>query len=117
MNSERTDHIATLTPANPHKINAINAAMEQELLPAVLRLGADADTWCVILRGAGPVFASGGDIEELRKVRAAADTALASHEAVGGVLQAIGQLPQPGIASIQGPCAGAGMEIACACGL
>ena len=117
VHCERTDHIATLTLANPGKLNAMNAAMWQELQQAVLRLGADADIRCVIVRGAGEVFAAGGDIEELREARATVDTALAYHEAVGAVLQALGQLPQPSIASIQGPCAGAGLEIACACDL
>ncbi|WP_367142122.1 enoyl-CoA hydratase/isomerase family protein [Propionivibrio sp.] len=38
-------------------------------------------------------------------------------ETVGQVLQAIEQLPQPTIAAIQGPCAGAGLEIASVCDL
>lgn len=117
VHCERTDHIATLTLANPGKLNAMNAAMWQKLLQAVLQLAPDADVRCVILRGAGEAFAAGGDIEELRDARATVDGALAYHEAVGDVLQAIQRLPQPTIASIQGPCAGAGLEIACACDL
>ena len=84
---ERTDSIATLTLSNPGKLNALNAAMWQELRRAVLQLAGDADIRCVILRGAGEVFAAGGDIEELREARATVDSALAYHEAVGQVLQ------------------------------
>lgn len=117
VHCERADHIATLTLANPDKLNAMNAAMWQELRQAVCQIAEDAEIRCVILRGAGEVFAAGGDIEELREARATVDSALAYHEAVGQVLQAIQQLPQPTLAAIQGPCAGAGLEIACACDL
>lgn len=117
VHCERTDHIATLTLTNPGKLNALNAAMWQELRRIMLQLGGDSDVRCVILRGAGEVFAAGGDIEELREARATVDSALAYHEAVGQVLQAIQQFPQPTLAAIQGPCAGAGLEIACACDL
>ena len=114
---ERTDPVATLTISNPGKLNALNAAMWRELRQTVLQLAGDTDIRCVILRGADEVFAAGGDLEELREARATVDSALAYHEAVGQVLQAIEQLPQPTIAAIQGPCAGAGLEIACACDL
>lgn len=117
VHRERTDQIATLTLANPDKLNAMNAAMWEELRQAVHQIAGDAEIRCVILRGAGEVFAAGGDIEELREARATVDSALAYHEAVGQVLQAIQQLPQPTLAAIQGPCAGAGLEIACACDL
>ena len=117
VHCERTKPVATVTLANPGKLNALNAAMWQELRQIMQQLGGDADIRCVILRGAGEVFAAGGDIEELRQARATVDRALAYHEAVGQVLQAVQQLPQPTLAAIQGPCAGAGLEIACACDL
>ena len=117
VHCDRTDPIATVTLSNPGKLNAMNATMWQELRHTMLRLAEDADIRCVIVRGAGEVFAAGGDIEELREARATVDSALAYHESVGQVLQAIQQLPQPTIAAIQGPCAGAGLEIACSCDL
>ena len=117
VHCERTKPVATVTLSNPGKLNALNAAMWQELRQIMQQLGGDADIRCVILRGAGEVFAAGGDIEELRQARATVDRALAYHEAVGQVLQAVQQLPQPTLAAIQGPCAGAGLEIACACDL
>ena len=117
VHCQRSDSVATLTLSNPGKLNALDAAMWQEMRRIMLQLGEEADTRCVILRGAGEVFAAGGDIEELREARATVDSALAYHEAVGQVLQTIQQLPQPTLAAIQGPCAGAGLEIACACDL
>jgi enoyl-CoA hydratase/carnithine racemase len=114
---ECTGQIATVTLSNPDKLNAMDAAMWQELGRVMLRLAADADCRCVVLRGAGEAFVAGGDLEELRQARATADRALAYHEAVGDVLQAIQSCPQPTVAALQGPCVGAGLEIACACDL
>ena len=117
VHCDRTGPIATVTLSNPEKLNALNATMWEELRQIMLQLAGECDIRCVILRGAGKVFAAGGDIEELREARATVDSALAYHEAVGQVLQAIEHYPQPTIAAIQGPCAGAGLEIACACDL
>ena len=104
---DRADSIATISLSNPGKMNAMNATMWRELRQTVQQLAEDPDIRSIILRGAGEVFAAGGDIEELREARATVDSALAYHETVGQVLQAIEQLPQPTIAAIQGPCAGA----------
>ena len=114
---DRADSIATISLSNPGKMNAMNATMWRELRQTVQQLAEDPDIRSIILRGAGEVFAAGGDIEELREARATVDSALAYHETVGQVLQAIEQLPQPTIAAIQGPCAGAGLEIASVCDL
>lgn len=114
---ECTESIATVTLSNPGKLNSLNVPMWQELKKIMLRLAGESIIRCVILRGAGDVFAAGGDIEELRDARSTVDSALAYHEAVGQVLLTIQRLPQPTIAAIQGPCAGAGLEIACACDL
>jgi enoyl-CoA hydratase/carnithine racemase len=117
VHCQRSAPIATLTLANPDKLNALNAAMWRELRESARQLALDGDIHCVIVRGAGEVFAAGGDIEELREARATVDSALAYHEAVGQALQAVDELPQPVIAAIQGACVGAGLEIACACDL
>lgn len=117
VHQERTDLIATITLSNPDKLNAINAKMWRELGQSMSGLAKDPSIRCVILRGAGDVFAAGGDIEELQEARSTVDSAMAYHESVGLVLQSIQRTPQPTIAAIQGPCVGAGLEIASACDL
>jgi enoyl-CoA hydratase/carnithine racemase len=113
----RDGDIATVTLFNPEKLNALNAAMWQQLHRTMTELAADASLRCVILRGEGAAFAAGGDLEEFRTARASVDLALAYHEAVGAALAAIESCPQPTLAAILGPCVGGGLEIACACDL
>jgi enoyl-CoA hydratase/carnithine racemase len=114
---ERDGVIATVTLFNPEKLNALNAAMWRRLRDVMGELAADASLRCVIVRGEGPVFAAGGDLEEFRTARADVDRALAYHEAVGAALAAIESCPHPTLAAILGPCVGGGLEIACACDL
>lgn len=114
---ERDGTIATVTLFNPDKLNALNAAMWRKLRATMAELAADESLRCIVLRGEGPVFAAGGDLEEFRSARATVDLALAYHEAVGAALAAIESCPQPTLAAILGPCVGGGLEIACACDL
>jgi enoyl-CoA hydratase/carnithine racemase len=67
---ERDGVIATVTLFNPEKLNALNAAMWRRLREVMGELAADASLRCVIVRGEGPVFAAGGDLEEFRTARA-----------------------------------------------
>ena len=114
---QRDSDIATVTLFNPEKLNALNAAMWQQLRVIMLELAADDSLRCVIVRGEGQVFAAGGDLEEFRTARANVDLALAYHEAVGAALAAIESCRHPTVAAILGPCVGGGLEIACACDL
>lgn len=109
--------LATVTLANPDRLNAIDAAMWQRLGQLMNELAADAELRAIVVRGAGAVFAAGGDLEEFRDCRSTVDKALAYHETVGMALSAIADCPIPTLALIQGPCVGGGLEIACACDL
>jgi len=115
--SGRDGVIATVTLVNPDKLNALNAAMWQQLDDCFRALDADTSLRCVILRGEGEAFAAGGDLVEMQTARATLDGALAYHEQVGRALDAIAQCRHPVVARITGPCVGGGLEIACACDL
>ncbi|THF63979.1 enoyl-CoA hydratase/isomerase family protein [Pseudothauera nasutitermitis] len=114
-----SDGIATVTLANPAKLNAIDAAMWRDLRRVMEDLGSNAETRCVVLRGAGEqAFAAGGDIEEFLTVRATMDDALHYHdELVARALDAIRACPTPTVAAIRGACIGGGLEIAGCCDL
>lgn len=111
--------LATLVLHNPEKLNAVNAAMWQQLASAFATIEARDEIRCVILRGAGTeAFAAGGDIEEFRTVRATIDDALHYHEElVASALNAIRNCSRPTIAAIRGACIGGGLEIAGCCDL
>jgi enoyl-CoA hydratase/carnithine racemase len=110
--------IATVTLFNPDKLNAINAAMWQQLKQTMDALDADESLRCVVIRGEGATFAAGGDIEEFLTQRDTFERAQAYHgEWVAGALESIVACRHPVVAMIQGPCIGGGLEIAAQCDL
>jgi len=113
----RDGAIATVTLFNPERLNALNAAMWRRLGDIFAQLDTDESLRCVILRGEGGVFAAGGDLVEMHELRATPEGALAYHATVERALHAIEQCRHPVLASIDGPCVGGGLEIACACDL
>jgi enoyl-CoA hydratase/carnithine racemase len=114
----RDGGIATVTLSNPAKRNAINVAMWESLAETFHDLSAEPDLRCVIVRGEGEHFASGGDIEEFAEVRATREAGIAFHEVtVAGGLRAIDRCVHPTIAMIRGWCIGGGLEIAAQCDL
>jgi enoyl-CoA hydratase/carnithine racemase len=113
----REGGVATLVLNRPERLNALNVELGEALLQALERLGNDPGARCVVLTGAGRAFCAGGDLELLREVRArrAADE-LESLLRVGAriVLELCG-IPKPVVAAVNGPAAGAGMNLALAC--
>ncbi|MDR2638035.1 MAG: enoyl-CoA hydratase/isomerase family protein [Zoogloeaceae bacterium] len=107
--------LATIVLDNPDKLNAINFAMWRELHRVVNLVGQDEDIRCVVLRGTGEHFASGGDLEEFQRLRATLAQALVYHEEVANALTAIRHCPHPTLAAIRGACIGGGLEIASCC--
>ncbi|HRF72604.1 MAG TPA: enoyl-CoA hydratase-related protein [Accumulibacter sp.] len=114
----RADAVATVTLANPGKLNAIDLAMWQRLAEIIRELSDDGQLRCVILRGDGDqAFAAGGDIEEFLSRRDTLERAMAYHAQVGEALQAVFDCRLPTIALVQGACIGGGLEIAAQCDL
>ena len=110
--------IATVTLFNPGKLNAVTAAMWQQLKATMEGLDSRDDLRCVILRGEGPAFAAGGDIEEFGTLRDTLAQAQTYHgDWVAGALRAIVDCRHPTVALVQGPCIGGGLEIAGQCDL
>jgi enoyl-CoA hydratase len=111
--------IATVTLANPGKLNAIDIAMWRELRTVFEQLQARAAAeapHAVIVRGDGGQFASGGDIAEFAEFRFDEDRLRDFHEqVVAPALQAMLDCDMPLYAQIEGACIGGGLEIAACC--
>ena len=114
----RAERVATVTLANPGKLNAIDFAMWQSLAEIVAELSSDEELRCVVVRGDGDqAFAAGGDIDEFLGRRDTVERAMAYHAQAGAALQALADCRQPTIALLQGACIGGGLEIAAQCDL
>jgi enoyl-CoA hydratase len=109
--------LATLTIANPGKLNAIDHGMWLAMRAELKALAADPTLRCLLVRGEGEAaFAAGGDIEEFLQKRMSVDAGIDYHEqAVAPALAALAEFPLPVVAMIHGACIGGGLEIAACC--
>jgi enoyl-CoA hydratase/carnithine racemase len=108
------DGIATLTLNRPEKRNAMNTALLDGLRRYFDELEERRDVRVVVVRGAGKVFCSGMDLDEMsRRQREAADP----ETGVTAVLQRIERSRHPTIAMVHGDAFAGGCELALHCDL
>jgi len=115
----RAGPIVTLTMNRPERLNALNNDLSTALNNALTRIAADESINVVILTGAGRAFCAGGDLAMIGEGRARGDVAELAPLLRAG-MQAVLKMrtmPQPVIAAVNGPAAGAGMNIALAADL
>ncbi len=106
--------IYLLTINRPQVLNALNAAMLNELAEVVALVAADAAARVLLITGAGDkAFVAGGDISEMQSLTA--DQARAFSEKGMRFMHALEALPVPVIALVQGYALGGGCELAMAC--
>jgi 2-(1,2-epoxy-1,2-dihydrophenyl)acetyl-CoA isomerase len=114
VESSRDGAVLTLTLNRPDALNAFNLGMH-EALAAGLDEARDAEVRAVVITGAGRGFCAGQDLREFREhPGSTGDMLRATYHP--NVL-AIRALEKPVIAAVNGPCAGAGVSLACACDL
>ena len=110
------DRVLWITIDRPHVRNALDSALFAELTSLVLGCRGDAGIRCVVIRGAGDrVFVSGADISEFRGKLATPDGALAYDAEAERLNAAVGTIPQPVIAMLNGHAIGSGCLLAVAC--
>ena len=108
------DHVAVVTVDRPDKLNALNAAVIDELGRCLAGLGDDPEVRAVILTGSGEkAFVAGADIGELADLSAAAAERLAARGQA--LMDRIENLGKPVIAAVNGFALGGGLELAMAC--
>lgn len=112
----REGGIVTLVLNRPEKLNALNSELSTALIKAFSQLEGDGSVHVVILTGAGRAFCSGGDLGMIGKGHQTGETKDIEPVLRSGMqaVLKIRTMPQPVIAVVQGPAAGAGMNIALA---
>ena len=118
---EIKDHIATLTMNNPKNHNALGMEMREKLGEFLLDIEVNPDVRCVVLKGAGKHFMSGGDVKKFvelvdEKTKPELRTEFMGRvHKLNHIMMALRRMPKPIIASVQGGAAGAGVSMALSC--
>jgi len=110
------DGVTLLLIDRPEHYNALGETVLLSLEGLIDGLAGDPSTRAVVISGAGAAFCAGGDLDLTRKAWEAARQW--GEEFLGQALRpalALHRLPQPTIAAINGPVAGAGLGLALAC--
>ena len=108
--------IARLTLDRPEARNAIPGAGRDELGERIDEVAASAAR-LLIVEGAGEAFCAGADLGDFRAMRGDEAACIRFRERMRAALERLRELSIPTIASIDGPCYGAGVALVMACDL
>jgi enoyl-CoA hydratase len=115
ISSERDGFVAVVTIDNP-PMNALSAALLDELEAEIDALDADEGTRAIVLRGGGErAFVAGADIKEFPSLRDAPPADGGSARGIQKLGARMDDARTPFVAAIQGYCLGGGLELAMAC--
>ncbi len=115
----RQDGVATITLNRPDKLNAIDDEVRHGLATALDVVEREREIRVAVITGAGRGFCAGGDIEKMIELNQGYHSATFRGylETGHAVVRRIREIPKPIVASVNGPAAGAGMNLALACDL
>jgi enoyl-CoA hydratase/carnithine racemase len=109
-------HIGRFTINNPGKRNAMSFHMWQRMGDALEGWARRDDVRVIIVRGAGDkAFSAGNDISEFGERRSSPEGIAEYNRTTRRAYEALGNIPKPTIARIDGFCVGGGLEISQLC--
>jgi len=110
---EQSGPCTTITLNRPHRHNALDRALSDELNRAVRQVRDDRDCRILVLRGAGETFCAGDDIAEFNTW--GADDAYWQVRLYQETVQILEDLTAVTIAAVDGVCTGGGLELTLVC--
>ncbi len=115
VTTEHEGDVAVVTIANP-PLNALSAALLEELEAELDRLDADDGTRAIVLRGGGErAFVAGADIKEFPALRESSAGEGGSARGIQKLGHRMDAARTPFVAAIHGYCLGGGLELALCC--
>ncbi len=93
-------------------LNSVNAELHRELADVWLVVDRDPDTRCVVIRGAGKGFSSGGSFDMVDAIIADNATRLRVLREARDIVMNVINCSKPIISAIHGPAVGAGLVVA-----
>jgi enoyl-CoA hydratase/carnithine racemase len=99
----------------PEKRNALNGELIQALGAAIEEAAADEGVRILVLRGDGPMFSSGMDLNDLHGLSQEPGGLRAFRQPILAWWNLLEEMPKPTIAQIHGACLGGAFELALAC--
>jgi enoyl-CoA hydratase/carnithine racemase len=115
ITTEQDGAVAIVTIDHP-PVNALSAALLQELEQELERLDDDASVHAVVIRGGGErAFVAGADIKEFPALREAASQEGGSARGIQRLGAHMDAADTPFVAAIWGFCLGGGLELAMCC--
>lgn len=119
IQTEIKDNVQYIILNRPDKLNALIEPMRQDLVTTIESLSIQQDISVCIITGSGRGFCAGGDIQYMEGLieKSDFDEVQTFLELGKKIIITIRSLPIPVIAAVNGPAAGAGMNLALACDL
>ncbi|HXE58199.1 MAG TPA: enoyl-CoA hydratase-related protein [Gemmatimonadales bacterium] len=113
------DGVGTLTLNRPDRLNAFDGEMRREMVAAARELVDAPGVRAIVVTGAGRAFCAGADVRYLESALLDGDeaAALGLVESGGELVRLLRETPKPVLASLNGPAAGGGANLALACDL
>jgi enoyl-CoA hydratase len=105
------DHVAKITLNRPHRLNAINGDLLENLVKQLKAARADSNALSVILTGAGRAFCAGEDLKETSEGKTF-NQWVKEVDALQDIQRIIMGLGKPLIAAVNGYALGGGLEFA-----
>ena len=97
------------------KRNALNGELIRALAAAIEAAAADDSVRVVVLRGEGPLFSSGMDLNDLRALSEDPSSVRRARRAIIAAWNLLEEMPKPTICQIHGAALGGAFELALAC--
>jgi enoyl-CoA hydratase len=114
--SRPAEHVALVTLYRPDRLNAFTDAMFGDFEAGLAELGRDETVRAVVVTGSGRAFCAGLDLDEAAQLPAAGAAGFLRTQTRWSAAATVPtRIPQPVIAAVNGPAAGAGFSVAAAC--